>query len=49
LNESSRKEPEGERPLEKSRPILEDNIKMDLKDTGCEDVGFISLSFDRIF
>jgi len=31
--------PQGKRPLERPRQKREDNIKMALKETGCEDVG----------
>jgi hypothetical protein len=37
-------EPEGKRPLERTRRIWEDNIKMDLQEVGCgEWVGLIWL------
>ena len=39
--------PEGKRPLGKPGPILEDNIKMDLQEAGCEGLDWIELVQDR--
>jgi hypothetical protein len=39
--------PEGKRPLGKSRPIWEDNIKMDLRDLGWDGMDWIDLARDR--
>jgi hypothetical protein len=36
-------EPEGKRPLRRPRLRCEDNIRMDLKETGWEDVDWIHL------
>ena len=35
---------EGKRPLGRSRPRWEDNIKMDLQEVGCGDVDWIELA-----
>jgi len=45
-NTSVRK-PEGKRPLGRSRHRWEDNIRMDLKEIGCEGVGWVHLVQDR--
>jgi hypothetical protein len=39
--------PEGRRPLGRPRPRWEDNIKMDLRETGFGDVDWINLAQDR--
>jgi hypothetical protein len=39
--------PVGKRPLGGSRLRLEDNIKMDLKEIGWEDLGWIHLAHNR--
>ena len=39
--------PEGKRPLGRPRRRWEDNIKMDLKEMGCEGMDWIELSQDR--
>jgi hypothetical protein len=39
--------PEGRRPLGRPRCRWEDNIKMDLRETGFEDVDWINLAQDR--
>jgi hypothetical protein len=39
--------PEERRPLRKSRHRLDDNIKMDLKETGLEGVDWVHLAQDR--
>jgi hypothetical protein len=39
--------PEGRRPLRRHRRKLEDNIKMDLGETGFGDVDWIHLAQDR--
>jgi hypothetical protein len=39
--------PEGRRPLERHRRRWKDNIKMDLREVGCGDVGWIGLAQDR--
>jgi hypothetical protein len=39
--------PEGKRPLERTRHIWEDNIKMDLQEVGCAGMGWIELAEDR--
>jgi hypothetical protein len=44
-NTSVRK-PEGKRPLGRSRDRWEDNIRMDLKEIGCEGVGWVHLVQD---
>jgi hypothetical protein len=41
--------PEGKRPLGRPRFRWEDNIKMDLKEVGCEGVDWIDLAQDRDF
>jgi hypothetical protein len=43
----SLKKPEGKRPLGRSRPRLEDNIKMDLQEMKCEGMDWIHLAQDR--
>jgi hypothetical protein len=40
------REPEGKRPLERPIGRWEDNIKMDLKEMGYEDVDWILLAKD---
>jgi hypothetical protein len=42
------RKPEGNRSLGTARHILEDNIKMDLKEQECEGVGGIILAQDRV-
>jgi ribosome biogenesis protein Nip4 len=39
--------PEGRRPLERPKSRFEDNIKMDLRETGFGDVNWIHLTQDR--
>jgi hypothetical protein len=39
--------PKGKRPIERSMHRLEDNIKMNLRETGLEGVDWIRLSLDR--
>jgi hypothetical protein len=39
--------PEGKRPLGRPRLRWEDNIKMDLKEVGCEGMDWIDLALDR--
>jgi hypothetical protein len=39
--------PEGKRPLARPRRRWEDNIRMDLRAVGCEDVEWIYLAQDR--
>jgi len=39
--------PEGKRPLERPRRRWEDNIKMDIQDTGCGGMDWIQLAQDR--
>ena len=39
--------PEGERPLGRSRRRWEDNIKMDLREVGCDPGDWIALAEDR--
>ena len=39
--------PEGNRPLGRPRRIWEDNIKMDLKEIGCDAGNWIDLAEDR--
>jgi hypothetical protein len=41
------RKPEGKRPLGRLRHSLEDNIKMDLTEIGCEGVGWICLAEGR--
>jgi hypothetical protein len=40
-------EPEGRRPLGRPRRRWEDNIKMDLREVGWEDIDWIDLAQDR--
>jgi hypothetical protein len=40
--------PEGKRPLERPRCRCEDNIKMDLRETGINGVNLIQLAQDRV-
>jgi hypothetical protein len=40
------RKPEGKRPLGRPRQIWEDNIKMDLRGVGLEDVKWINLAWD---
>jgi hypothetical protein len=42
------KKPERKIPLGRPRRNLVDNIKMDLKEVGCEDVDWILLPYDRV-
>jgi hypothetical protein len=39
---------EGKRPLERPRRMWEDNIKMDLRETGIDGANWIRLAQDRI-
>jgi hypothetical protein len=39
--------PEGKRPLGRSRRRWVNNIRMDLGEVGCDDVGWIGLAKDR--
>jgi hypothetical protein len=39
---------EGKGPLGKTKPRSEDNIKMDLKEMGCERLDYIHLAQDRV-
>ena len=39
--------PEGKRPLGRPRRKWEDNIKMDLKEVGCEGMDWIDVAQDR--
>ena len=39
--------PQGKRPLERLRPIWEDNIKMDLQEVGCGGMDGMDLAQDR--
>jgi len=39
--------PEGKRPFGSSRHRWEDNIRMDLRETGCEGVDWIHVAQDR--
>jgi hypothetical protein len=41
------RKPEGKRPLGRSRRRWEDNIRMDLRDTGWESVKWMHLAQDR--
>jgi len=41
------RKPEGKRPLGRPRRRWEDNIKMDLREIGWEDVDWIHLAQDR--
>ena len=40
--------PEGKRPLERLRHRWEDNIKMDLKEVGCDPGDWIDLAQNRV-
>jgi len=40
-------EPEGKRPLGRTRSRWEDKIKMDLQEVGCESMDWIQLAQDR--
>jgi hypothetical protein len=40
--------PEGKRPLRRSRRRWEDNIKMDLRETGIDGSNWIRLAQDRV-
>jgi hypothetical protein len=40
--------PEGKRPLGRPRRMWEDNIKMDLKETGIDGANWIQLAQDRV-
>jgi hypothetical protein len=40
--------PERNRLLGRPKPIWKDNIKMDLKEIGCEDVEWIHVTIDSI-
>jgi len=40
--------PEGKRPLGRSRRRWENNIKMDLRETGCKDGKWMKLVQDRV-
>jgi len=40
--------PEGERLLERRRRRWEDNIKMDLRETGIDEANWIRLALDRV-
>jgi hypothetical protein len=39
--------PQGKRPLGRHRRGWEDNIKMDLKEIGCDDQDWIDMAWDR--
>ena len=39
--------PEGKRPLRSPRRGWEDNIRMDLREVGCEGIEWIDLALDR--
>jgi hypothetical protein len=39
--------PEGKRQLGRHRPRWDDNIKMDLKEVGCESMDWFELAHDR--
>jgi hypothetical protein len=39
--------PKGNRPLERSRHIWEDNIKMDIQEVGCGGMDWIDLAQNR--
>ena len=41
------RKPEGEKPLERPRHRWEDNIKMDLREVGCDPGEWIDLAEDR--
>jgi hypothetical protein len=41
------RKPEEKRPLERPRRRLEDNIKMDLRETGWDGIDWIDLAQDR--
>jgi hypothetical protein len=40
--------PKGKCPFRRPMHIWEDNIKIDVKQTGCEDVDWIHLNHDRV-
>jgi hypothetical protein len=40
--------PEGKRPLERHRRRWEDNIKLDLRETGIDGANWIQLAQDRV-
>jgi hypothetical protein len=40
--------PEGNRPLERRRRRWEDNIKLDLRETGIDGVNWIQLAQERV-
>jgi hypothetical protein len=40
--------PEGKRPLGRSRRRWEDNIKLDLRETGIDEANWIRLAQDRV-
>ena len=40
--------PEGKRPLGRPRRICEDNIKMDLREVGCDAGDWMDLAQDRV-
>jgi hypothetical protein len=40
--------PEGKRPLRRPRRRWEDNIKMDLRETGIDEANWIRLAQDRV-
>jgi len=40
-------EPERKRPPGRTRPRLEDNIKMDLQEVGCEGMDWIDVAQDK--
>jgi hypothetical protein len=40
--------PEGKRPLGRCRPRWEDNIRMDLREIGIDEVNWIQLAQDRV-
>ena len=39
--------PEGKKPLGRPRRRCEDNVKMDLREVGCDPGGWIALAEDR--
>jgi hypothetical protein len=40
--------PDGKRPLRRPRSMWEDNIKMDLRETGIDGANWIWLAHDRV-